>query len=99
MHRSGATRARHALVGVTALMLALMPIAARAEAPPEAIMTIQNQEPSLDIEHWWGGVGAVICGIEIRLMIKAPVIGFNPYAIAAGIAGCCLAALDIMSTT
>lgn len=50
------------------------------------------------IQRWWGVAGAVICGAEIRLIRLAPAIGLNPYVLAAGIAGCALAALDIITT-
>ena len=43
-------------------------------------------------------LGAALCGYEIRLIVRAPAIGMNPYALAAGIAGCSLALLDIATT-
>lgn len=51
------------------------------------------------IQRWWGAVGAVLCGAELRLIRVAPAIGMNPYVLAAGIGGCLLAAMDIMTTT
>ena len=51
-----------------------------------------------EIERWWGVLGAALCGAEIRLIRFAPAIGMNPYALAAGISGCLLATLDIMTT-
>jgi len=51
-----------------------------------------------EIERWWGVVGAVICGAEIRIIRVAPAIGMNPYAIAAGVGGCLLAGLDVLTT-
>jgi hypothetical protein len=50
------------------------------------------------IDRWWGAAGAVLCGAEIRLATTAPVIGMNPYVMAAGIGGCLLAVLDIATT-
>jgi hypothetical protein len=51
-----------------------------------------------EIERWWGAAGAVLCGAEIALIRNVPAIGMNPYALAAGIAGCSLALLDIVTT-
>ena len=45
-----------------------------------------------------GAGGAVLCGLEIRLLRVAPEIGFNPYVLAAGIGGCLLAVLDCATT-
>jgi len=50
------------------------------------------------IARWWGAAGAVLCGAEIALVRNAPAIGTNPYAIAAGLSGCLLAALDVWTT-
>jgi len=47
-----------------------------------------------ELDRWWGVAGAVVCGAEMRLVRVAPELGMNPYALAAGIAGCLLAALD-----
>jgi hypothetical protein len=49
-------------------------------------------------DRWWGVAGAAICGGEMWLIRSQPAIGFNPYVLAAGIAGCALGALDIFST-
>lgn len=51
-----------------------------------------------EIERWWGALGAVLCGAEIALIRNAPAIGMNPYALAAGIGGCLLAGLDVLTT-
>jgi len=48
-------------------------------------------------EAWWGVAGAAICGGGIRLAVTVPVVGMNPYVLAATIGGCLLAALDIAS--
>ena len=55
-------------------------------------------DPGGDADRWWGVAGAALCGLEIRLAIRVPAVGLNPYAIAAGIAGCALAALDVFTT-
>jgi hypothetical protein len=51
-----------------------------------------------EAERWWGAAGAVLCGAEVRLVRVAPTIGMNPYVMAAGIGGCVLAMLDVMTT-
>ena len=48
-------------------------------------------------EAWWGVAGAAICGGGIRLATTVPVVGMNPYVLAATIGGCLLAAMDIAS--
>ena len=58
----------------------------------------QTSESGDEIERWWGVGGAILCAAEIRLIRYAPAIGMNPYAIAAGLGGCLLAALDILTT-
>jgi hypothetical protein len=69
-------------------------------SPPEATEAMWGESGATDgeIERWWGAVGAAICGAEIRLITRAPAIGMNPYALAAGIAGCGIALLDIVTT-
>jgi len=57
-----------------------------------------SAEPGGETQRWWGVAGAVVCGIEIRLVIRVPAIGMNPYALAAGLAGCSLALLDVLTT-
>lgn len=51
-----------------------------------------------EVQRWWGAAGAVLCATEIRLMRVVPAIGFNPYVIAAGVGGCVLAAMDLLTT-
>ncbi len=59
----------------------------------------QAASGSEEIQRWWGAAGAVLCATEVRLMRVVPAIGFNPYVIAAGAAGCILAMIDMLSTT
>lgn len=68
------------------------------ERATEAVMEEGIPAPMDEIERWWGVAGAALCGLEIRLIIRAPAIGMNPYALAAGIAGCSLAMLDLVTT-
>jgi hypothetical protein len=55
-------------------------------------------EPIDDLERWWGVAGAALCGAEGYLVRTAPAIGMNPYVLAAGLGGCLLAALDVLTT-
>ncbi len=93
-----------ALALALATVVTPFPRSAHADvAPPESRATEAAWEGSgssgdAEIERWWGVAGAVICGAELRLIRVAPAIGMNPYVLAAGIAGCTLAALDIFTT-
>lgn len=92
-----------ALVMALATLVPLDPSAAHARrgesratsAFGEASGTIEEA----GVERWWGVAGAVICGAEIRLIRVAPAIGLNPYVLAAGIGGCLLGALDVLTST
>lgn len=104
---SRTTRAPHMILTLLlGLAMMLTPIAPAAHAQPAAddnAVSVaawdgQAVEPSAGIERWWGVAGAALCAFEIRLVVRVPVIGMNPYAIAAGLAGCLLAAVDILST-
>lgn len=81
----------------------LTPIARVADAQAvratEVVAEDGGSGPPNETERWWGAAGAALCGAEIRLIIRAPAIGMNPYLLAAGIAGCILAYIDIRSTT
>jgi len=90
------------VLAILLLMAALVaPLGRTADAHSvagRAGPAITEGVPGDDIQRWWGVAGAILCGVEIRLVIRVPAIGMNPYAIAAGIAGCALAALDIFTT-
>jgi len=58
----------------------------------------EGSAPGDETNRWWGVAGAALCGLEIRLIVRVPAVGMNPYALAAGIAGCGLAALDLFTT-
>ena len=82
------------LLGLCAL-LATGPALAVADDVP-----VDGSEPIVapsETEKWWGALGAVVCGTGIRLAIYNPVVGMNPYVLAATIGGCVLAAIDIAS--
>lgn len=94
---------RVALVVMMILVTVIVPLTpvAGAEEPlraTEAVVEEGIPPPGDEIERWWGVAGAALCGLEIRLIIRAPAIGMNPYALAAGIAGCSLAMLDLVTT-
>ena len=59
---------------------------------------VSSTDPPGEPDRWWGAVGAILCGYEARLVINVPAVGMNPYVLAAGIAGCSLAALDVFTT-
>ena len=88
---------------LAAMVLSFTPVADARSAggelrATEALWEEGGGEPVDNVERWWGVMGAALCGAEARLIIRAPAIGMNPYALAAGIAACSLAALDIMTT-
>ena len=90
-----------ALMTVLALTIAPLAPPARAQVADDVTTAIGDETtagPTDEIERWWGAVGAVVCAAEIRIIRVAPAIGMNPYLIAAGLAGCLLAALDVMTT-
>ena len=107
MTREGrGTSGRHRLLAWLLLIAAMAaPLGREADARGVAgrermgpAITEGSGEPGGETDRWWGVAGAVLCGVEIRLVIRVPAIGMNPYAIAAGIAGCSLAALDVFTT-
>ena len=102
--RSG--RGRRLLLALMVLVAAvIVPLTHVADAGvasgPERMSHVVEEgspQPGGEADRWWGVAGAVLCGVEIRLVIRVPAVGLNPYAIAAGIAGCSLAALDVFTT-
>jgi hypothetical protein len=105
-HERRSARPRHLLLTVLLLMAAVgAPLGREADARgvtgPDRMgpaIVEGSGVPGDSTQRWWGVAGAALCGLEIRLVIRAPAIGMNPYAIAAGIAGCSLAALDVFTT-
>lgn len=89
-------RFRWLLVAVLALALTGVGPAPRASADESSLCesTPTSTASDEELERWWGVLGAALCGTEIRLVHVAPVVGMNPYVLAAGIAGCLLALLD-----
>jgi hypothetical protein len=92
--------ARWAARAALALCLLAAPAPGRAQVAEEggeASVAYGVAEPMSpeELERWWGAAGAALCGAEMWLLRTNPVLGMNPYALAAGIAGCVLAALDV----
>ena len=88
---------------VLSLVVALAPLAPVARAQVEEtegadVAWYEEGGTGEEIERWWGVVGAAMCGAEIRIVRVAPAIGMNPYMIAAGVGGCLLAGLDVLTT-
>lgn len=94
-----------ALLMMLATAATTLPPPAHAEAAPlgpratQGILEESGPDADAGIQRWWGVAGAVICGYGIRLARVAPAVGMNPYVLAAGISGCALAALDIVTST
>jgi hypothetical protein len=61
--------------------------------------TFAGETQPLVADRWWGAAGAMLCGGWGALVRYQPAIGMNPYVIAAGLGGCLLAVLDVMTTT
>lgn len=95
-------RGRWLLVALMMLIAtAIAPLAPGAGAGPAGMgpaVEESSPAPGGETDRWWGVAGAALCGLEIRFIIRVPAIGMNPYALAAGIAGCSLALLDIATT-
>ncbi|HKQ58688.1 MAG TPA: hypothetical protein VJY35_12535 [Candidatus Eisenbacteria bacterium] len=90
------------LLALTTVAVPLRVTAAYAQAvdSEQAPVVIMEGDagPSNEMNRWWGAAGAILCAAEIRVIRVAPAFGMNPYLIAAGLAGCLLAAMDMMST-
>jgi hypothetical protein len=105
MERQGwmttAVRGLMGLLVLTAVTLGALAPVAHAQGTLRATQVVieEGDDPPGEAERWWGAAGAVLCGIEARLIIRAPAIGMNPYVLAAGIGGCLLALLDVKTTT
>jgi hypothetical protein len=80
-----------------ARLATLMLVASCGLAPIARAQTEVGAEPppTDGTDRWWGVAGAALCGGELWLIRTNPVVGMNPYALAAGIGGCLLAALDV----
>lgn len=95
------TRALYLLPLLVALAVAGLGATTKSHAEevgdaPSMLTSVGGDTAPEDLDRWWGAVGAVMCGAELRLIRVAPEIGMNPYVLAAGIGGCLLAALDCL---
>ena len=108
-HSTFAKTVRSCLALLVALATTLTPLPHAAHAgsghgpgldvrATEAAWEESGDGGDVGTDRWWGAAGAVLCGAEIALIRWAPALGSNPYAIAAGLGGCLLAALDIWTT-
>jgi hypothetical protein len=90
------TMRRWIFAGLASLILmAGVAAGARAqdEAPADGIATTSSGDPTQD--RAIGVFGAALCGAEGWLLRTDPVLGMNPYVLAAGIGGCLLMLLDM----
>lgn len=85
------------IVCALTLMVGSLTPAGGEEMEPAAATTLAGTEDAA-AERWWGAVGAAICGAGLGLAYKVPVVGMNPYVLAATIGGCVLGLLDVMTT-
>jgi len=93
-------RSKHARIGGLCRALAFAAVAMLAPLGPSRVAADESTAPAdapVDAERWWGAAGAILCGTEVRLIRVAPAIGMNPYVLAAGVGGCLLAVMDIIS--
>lgn len=79
---------------------ALAPLASPPAPLPSPIAAAQAAGPrdatrTASTERWWGVVGAVTCAGAIKLALS---LGPQPAVVSVAIAGCALAALDIITT-
>jgi hypothetical protein len=88
------------VIAITALapLVPSAQVAADEAGAPSATVVAQVSDPPVDAERWWGAAGAILCGAEVRLIRAVPAIGMNPYVLAAGVGGCLLAVMDIVTT-
>jgi hypothetical protein len=96
---------RNATVLVIAALIGFAPLAPAThaqdlgdDAAAPGVVQAQALDPPLEEERWWGAAGAILCGAEVRLIRVVPAIGLNPYVLAAGLGGCLLAAMDLISS-
>ena len=91
------TRWMMAALMLAGVALTVLPARSMAEMP-EASVQDSSGDPGGEIDRWFGVIGAALCGGEMWLIRVNPVLGLNPGPLAAGIAGCALAILDVATT-
>jgi hypothetical protein len=88
---------RWLLAGMASVMLmtgAVGGARAQDEAPADGIATASLDDPG-EPDRAIGVFGAAVCGAEGWLLKTNPVLGMNPYVLAAGIGGCLLMLMDM----
>jgi len=87
---------RWLLAGMASLVLLTAAVGARAEdeAAVNGIATASVDDPG-EPDRAIGVFGAALCGAEGWLLKTNPVLGMNPYVLAAGIGGCLLMLMDM----
>ena len=68
-------------------------VRAQDEAPANGVATASLDDPAEN--RAIGVFGAMVCGAEGWLLRTDPVLGLNPYVLAAGIGGCLLMLMDM----
>jgi hypothetical protein len=83
------------LAGLASLVLMTGAVGARAqdEVQVDGVTTTSLDNPTE--QRAIGVFGAALCGAEGWLLRTDPVLGMNPYVLAAGIGGCLLMLLDM----
>ena len=86
---------RWLLAGMASLVLMTGAAGARAQdgAPVNGVATASLDDPAEN--RAIGVFGAAVCGAEGWLLKTDPVLGLNPYVLAAGIGGCLLMLMDM----
>ena len=90
---------RWMLAGLASLMLMTVVaggVRAQDEVSADGVATATLDDPA-EPDRAIGVFGAAVCGAEGWLLKTNPVLGMNPYVLAAGIGGCLLMLMD-MST-
>ena len=89
------------LPGLVALALwaGVVPAArAQTEAYEDDAPAVETMDGSVEPYRAIGVLGSILCGAEGYLIRTNPLLGMNPYVLAAGIGGCLLMMLDVCTT-
>jgi hypothetical protein len=85
---------RHSSVLTVLALAGALTCCGPVHAADEVDSTKATAPVSNEVEHWWGGMGAVICGLGFR---EAAYTISNPALLATTIGGCLLAAIDAIA--
>jgi hypothetical protein len=94
----GRERLRGWLLSGLAGVLMLGAAASGVHAQTESSVDPSEQSIGVEPDRAIGVFGAMLCGGEGYLIRTDPLLGMNPYLLAAGIGGCLLALMDVCST-